>query len=129
MRVAGSRTFTVLEWVVLFGLGIAAVAITESIGVQQKWEDGIVYTVALFTILVIVLRPAWGRPRFWRTLALLFALHVAGAIFLLSTLPLDSRYGVPKLVWSFALAVEGLMMATVLWRNAAIAKGRRSHNE
>lgn len=121
MRVAGSRNFTVLEWAILFGLGIAAIAITEGTGIQQKWEDGVVYTVVLFTVLVIALRPAWGRPHFWRNLALLFVLHVAGTIFVLSTLPLG-RYGVPKLIWSVALMVEGLMMMKVLWRNAAISK-------
>jgi hypothetical protein len=121
MRVAALTKFASLA--ILFALGAASVAISERLGLQQKWEDGVVYTVVLFTVLITVLRPAWRRPHFWRNLALLFALHVAGAILVLSTLPLG-RYGVPKLIWSIALMVEALMMASVLWRNAARSKPR-----
>ena len=122
MRVAALTKFA--SWAILFGLGIASVAISEGLGLQQKWEDGVVYTVVLFTVLITVLRPAWSRPHFWRNLALLFALHVVGTIFLLSTLPLG-KYGVPKLIWSIALIVEALMMASVLWRRAAGSKPKR----
>jgi ABC-type uncharacterized transport system permease subunit len=119
MRVAALTRVTRLA--ILFGLAAAAVAISERVGLQQQWEDGVVYTVALFTVLITVLRPAWSRLHFWRNLALLFVLHVAGTVFVLSTVPLG-KYGVPKLVWSIALMVEGLMLATVLWKRAASSK-------
>jgi hypothetical protein len=119
MRVAALTKFTRLA--ILFGLGVASVGISEGMGLQQKWEDGVVYTVVLFTVLTTVLRPAWGRVLFWRNLALVFALHVLGTIFLLSTLPLG-RYGVPKLIWSVALLVEGLILASILWKSTAGSK-------
>ena len=79
MRVATLTKFA--SWAIIIVLGVAAVAISEGVGLSQKWEEGIGYTVVLFTVLVTVLRPAWGRPRFWRNLALLFTLHVGGRSF------------------------------------------------
>jgi hypothetical protein len=119
MRIAALTRFTRL--VIVIGLLIAAIAISEGVGLQQKWEDGVTYTVVLFGILIVVLRPAWGRPRFWQNVVLLFALHVAGMIFVLPTLPLG-RFGVPKIIWSIGLFIEGFLLLTILWRSAAGSK-------
>jgi hypothetical protein len=106
---------------IVFGLLIAAIAISEGVGLQQKWEDGITYTVVLFAALIVMLRPAWGRPRFWYNVALLFVLHVVGTIFVLWSLPLG-RFGVPKLFWSIALFAEGFLLLSILWKRAAGSK-------
>src|SRR5437588_12054727 len=69
------KDFTASEWGILFGVAAAAIAVTESIGMSQKWEDAIVFTTVLFTTITVVLRKLWGNRTFWRNLFLLLALH------------------------------------------------------
>jgi peptidoglycan/LPS O-acetylase OafA/YrhL len=117
MLVTGSRRFTFWQWAILFGLLSAAIVVSEVSGFKQEWEDGVVYTVVLFAVVIMALRPAWGRRRFLKNLAFLFALHVVGMIVLLSVVPLG-RFGVPKLVWGMACIAEALLIASVLWKRA-----------
>jgi hypothetical protein len=121
MHLSGQKEFTVWEWVILFGLMAAAFAMAEVFGLSRKWEDGVVYTVVLFAVVVLALRPAWGRPAFWQNLVVLFALHVVGMIVVVSVLPVG-RYGIPKLVWSIALMAEALLIGGVLWKRTARSK-------
>jgi len=39
------KKYPILEWVILLGLSAGAVAASEVIGLNQLWEDGVVYTV------------------------------------------------------------------------------------
>lgn len=123
MRVTGSKRFTFWQWAILFGLLAAAIVASEVIGLKQKWEDGIVYTVVLFAVVIMALRSAWGRPRFLQNLAFLFALHLVGMIILLSALPLGT-FGIPKLVWGMACVAEALFVASVLWKRAGRSKSK-----
>ena len=54
--------FGVWGWVAVFSIGGAVVLITESIGIHQKWEDVVVFTVLLFTTLILLYRACWGSP-------------------------------------------------------------------
>src|SRR6266851_9357254 len=97
MRVAGGKKFSIGEWVVMFGLAALAVAVTEFVGVSQKWENAIVYTVLVFTVVIMALRPAWGRRTFWRNLVPIFLLHVLAIVVIEQSLPPGSKgpHGLP----------------------------------
>lgn len=105
----------ITEWVILCGLTICAVAVSEVIGLEQLWEDGVVYTVVVFATIGIALRPAWGRKSFWTSLALIFAGHT---IVLLAVLQAISprRFGIPKLLMIPVGAIESVFIAAVLWK-------------
>ncbi len=123
MRTADGKEFAVWEWAILFGVTAAAIATTDVVGLSQRWEDAVVYTVALFAIVIMALRAAWRRPGFWQNLLLVFALHVVGIAVLISVLPLGT-FGVPKIFWSISLIVEALLVGSVLWKRVAAAKRR-----
>lgn len=75
MRLAGRKTLSISEWVAGIGAVALAVAISKFVGVSQKWENSIVFTVLVFAGVVIVLRPAWGRRVFWSGLIAVFLFH------------------------------------------------------
>src|SRR5947209_3905613 len=87
MRVAGGKTLSIGEWVVSFGVVALAVAIAEFVGVSQKGEHAIVFTVLVFTAVVIALRPAWGRRAFWPSLMAIFLLHCIAIVVVEQSLP------------------------------------------
>src|SRR5581483_11592353 len=52
MRLAGRKRFTLLEWIVLFGLTELALGLAEYSGLDGKWGDAIVYTVVVFGAVI-----------------------------------------------------------------------------
>lgn len=106
------KKFAFLEWIILVGLTIFAVAITETIGLEQPWKDGVVYTIVVFAAVGTVLRPAWGRKSFWTTFALIFVLHTLVLLAVLHAFP----------YWHFGIllvpmgSVEGVIIAGVVWK-------------
>ena len=115
MKICGAERSTVWEWVLIFGLTVAAIAVTKNIGLAQKWQDGIVYTVALFAVITGSMRPAWNLAGFYRNLSLLFLLHIVGMVVLISVLRVGAL-GIPKLIWTMALIAEAVLFSAVLWR-------------
>lgn len=117
MRVAGGKSFNIGEWVLIFGLVALAVATTEFLGVAQKWEHAIVYTVIVFSVVILALRPAWGRKAFWQTLVPVFLLHVLAVVVIEQSLPPGSK-GPRGLPLIGAGMVEGVLIAGVLWKRS-----------
>jgi hypothetical protein len=117
MRVAGGKTLSIGEWVVVFGAVALAVAITEFVGVSQKWEHAIVFTVLVFTAVVIALRPAWGRRAFWPNLIAIFFLHCIAIVVVEQSLPPTSAgpRGLPLVAVGMA---EAVLIASVLWKRS-----------
>ena len=117
MRVAGGKKFGIGEWVLIVVLVALAVAITEFVGVRQKWENAIVYTVLVFTVVIMALRPAWGRSAFWKTLVPIFMLHVLAVVVIEQSLPPGSEgpHGLPLTAAGMA---EGVLIAGVLWKRS-----------
>jgi branched-subunit amino acid permease len=117
MRVAGGKKFSIREWALIVVLVVFAVAITEFVGVRQKWENAIVYTVLVFTVVIMALRPAWGRSRFWKTLVPIFLLHVLAVVVIEHSLPPGSEgpHGLPLTAVGMA---EGVLIASVLWKRS-----------
>ena len=122
MRVAGGKKVSIWEWVVVFGLTALAVAVAEFLGVSDKWENTIVYTVIVFTAVIIALRPAWGRRPFWQTLLPIFLLHCLAVVVVEQSLPSTSAgpHGLPL---DAAGMAEGLLICAVLWK-----RSKRSSN-
>jgi hypothetical protein len=117
MNAAGRKTLSIGEWVAGFVVVGLAVAITQFAGISQKWANTIVFTVLVFSGVVIVLRSAWGRWAFWSSLIAVFLFHciVLAAVEqgLLATS--DGPHGLPMVE---AAMVEGLLIVAVLWRRA-----------
>jgi anti-sigma-K factor RskA len=115
---ARQQNFTILEWVILLGLIASAIAVSELIGLAHQWEDGVVYTVAVFAVVATALRPVWGRATFWRSLALIFTLHVVIVLVAIQALP-SWRFGIPKLLLIPIGGAEGVLIAVVLRKRMA----------
>jgi hypothetical protein len=115
LRMIGQKKSTILELVIFWGLSICAVVASEVIGLNHLWRDGVVYTVVVFTAVLLALRPAWGRKSFWSSLALIFAGHT---IVLLAVLQAMSprRHGIPKLLLIPVFAIEFVFITGMLWK-------------
>ena len=60
-----NSSITFWEWVTIF-LGLAAaIGFSKVAGLSPKWEHATAYTVIVFAVLIIALRPAWRKPLFW----------------------------------------------------------------
>lgn len=113
MKRHSEKDFTAREWIIIFGLGGIALAITGFIGVSQKWEDIIVFSIGLFTVLLITLRELWKAPAFWRNLLIIVAAHFIVLTILAQVLPLG-RFGFPKLVLIAGGLLEGFLILSFL---------------
>ena len=109
------KKFAILEWVILLGLTACAIAASEVIGLNQLWKDGVVYTVVVFSVVLSVLWPAWGRKSFWTSLALIFAGHAIVLLVVLQALP-PRRFGIPKLLLVPIGSIETVFIAGMLWK-------------
>src|SRR5467141_1434087 len=105
MQMIGQKKSTILELVIFWGLSICVVVASEVIGLKQRWEDGVVYTVVLFAAIGTALRPAWGRKSSWTRLALIFAGHTIVLLAALQALPPRRTPG----VWGGILPILELM--------------------
>ena len=111
----GQKKFAILEWVIFLGLSICAVAVSEVVGLNQLWEDAVVYTVVLFAAIGTALRPAWGRKSFWTSLALIFVGHTIVLLVVLQALP-PRRFGIPKLLLVPIGSIESVFIGGMLWK-------------
>jgi hypothetical protein len=78
-----------------------------TVGLNQLWEDGVVYTVVVFATVISVQRPAWRRTSFWTSLALILGAHTLILFSLLQMLT-PNRFGMPKLLLIPLAVVEGI---------------------
>ena len=124
MRLAGLKEFTMLEWIILFAVMAAAVMATERLGLSRQWKDAVIYTVVVFTVVLVALRPAWGRSAFWQTLASVFAVHVVAVFIIIQAFPAAAR-GFPGLFLIIAGMAESVALGGVLWKRAVQSKSDR----
>ncbi len=117
MRLAGRKRFTLLEWIVLFGLTGLALGLAEYSGLDGKWGDAIVYTVVVFGAVILVLRPAWGRTSLWTGVPALLFLHTIVLLFGLQLLPAGLRR-LPWIILTGIGMLEALLLASILWKRA-----------
>jgi hypothetical protein len=109
----------VSEWLLLFGLIAIAIVLTKLLGLSGRWSDAIIYTVVVFTVVIQMLRPAWDRPILWRSLSLVFALHVIGILIVVEVMP-RSWLGIPGLLMTIVGVTEGLVLVALLWKKAGL---------
>jgi hypothetical protein len=110
---------TVSEWLLLFGLIAIAVASTKLLGFSRRWSDALIYTVVVFTVVIQMLRPAWNRLILWRSLSLIFVLHVVGTLFVVEVMPRSWR-GIPGLFMTLVGVTESLGVVAILWKKAGL---------
>jgi hypothetical protein len=117
MSAEASKGFRIWEWAVILGLMIVAAEVPQFVGLDQRWEEPIVYTVVLFTVLTLALRPAWDRRVFWASLAVIFVLHSIALVVVEYSFPsaMQGFHGFPQIIVAMA---EGLLIAIVLWRSS-----------
>jgi hypothetical protein len=117
MSAEASKGFRIWEWAALLGLAVVAEAVAQLAGLNQRWEEAIVYTVVLFAVLTLALRPAWDRKVFWASLAAIFVLHSIALVVVEYSFPsaMQGFHGFPRTIVAMA---EGLLIAGVLWRSS-----------
>ena len=113
--VTRQRKTAIIDWAVLLGVCISAVAVCETVGLDPMWRDGVVYTVILFATIVSALRPAWRRKSFWTSLGLIWAGHTILLVGILQALP-ARRHGLPKLLLIPIALIEGSLILAILWK-------------
>lgn len=115
MRVTKSNKSAILEGTIIAGSTITAVVVAEKIGLADKWENALVYTVMVFSVVIAVLRSGWGSAAFWWRLAGLFLLHVIimTTISLMLSPEAQGLHGIPMII---AVMAESLVIASILWR-------------
>ena len=111
----GQKKFAILEWAIFLALSVGAVVACEVIGLNQLWEDGVVYTVVVFAAILTAIRPEWRRKSFWKSLAITFIAHTVVVLAVLHELS-PRRFGVPKLLLVPIGAIEGVVIAGILWK-------------
>jgi hypothetical protein len=124
MRIAAGKSYTAWEWILLFTLLAITTIATRAFGLSRNLSDAVIYTVVIFAVVITALRPAWGRPTFWRNLALIFVLHLIAVLVFLRTLPNDG-HGVPGVPMIIAGTAEALLVGGTLWKRAVRSKHNR----
>jgi hypothetical protein len=119
MKTPQSRN-SVLEWSLLLGLIVIAIVLSKLFGLNQRCSDALVYTVVVFTVVIQMLRPAWGRPALWRSLFLIFALHVIAILIFLEAMPRNWR-GIPGLLMTIVGMTEGILVISTLWKKMGLS--------
>jgi hypothetical protein len=97
------------------GLGVLAAWVADLHMVTENTATAAGYTAITFACLVMALRPAWNRLRFWIDLAALLVLHLIIVLLLVNYL--DSH--LIRLNWVMGLplvVVELLVFLGLLWR-------------
>jgi hypothetical protein len=117
VRLAGHKHFTVFEWAVIIGFAAVAIVVADLLGLHDKWNDVFVYTVVLFGVVLLALRPAWGRRTFWTNAIVALSLHLVAVIIVVQALPV-SMARLPWLVLIGIGMLEGLLLAGLLWKGA-----------
>jgi hypothetical protein len=123
MNVVGRKRPTVGEWLLVGAILVFTVGATEFLGATQKLENAVVYTVLVFTALIIALRPMWGRRAFWHDLVLVFLFHLLGVVIVYHVLPLGTQglHGLPLVEVGL---VELTLLISVLAKRAMKSNSR-----
>jgi hypothetical protein len=128
MRVSKSNKQAILEWTIVAGSVITATVVAEKVGLDDKWENALVYTVITFSVVIAVLRSAWGSAGFWWKLAGIFVLHVIIMTSILQILSPESQgfHGIPMII---AGTAEIFLIASISLRGVRSSNKRSSPDD
>lgn len=132
MHTVGRAESRLLKGIIVFGSPTCAIAASERMRVSPLLEDIVVYTVAVFAVVVAVLMPAWRRPALWKYLALVFTGHVIAVTFVIAVLrefpPSQFRFGIPKLLLIPVALAEGVVVTGMLWKRTVASEPSGTHS-
>jgi hypothetical protein len=97
---------TIGEWLVGGCVVITAVVAGKPAHLAPKWQDALVYTVIVFTGVLIALRPAWHKAVFWAWFLPIFLAHTLAIYFITRALPPASE-GLQGLLLILSVVAEG----------------------
>jgi hypothetical protein len=117
MCAADRKRPSIGEWVAAFVAVGIAFAVSEFLGISQRWETAVAFTVLLFSGVLIGTRPVWGRGAFWPDLIAVFLLHCVILGGIERSLPAESAgpRGIPMMA---AIMVEGVFIIVVLFKRS-----------
>lgn len=116
--------FTILEWFIIVGATALAIAVSELIGLPHHWKDAAVYTVVVFTVVILALKPVWHRAALWRSFALVFVGHIVVLLVAVQAVP-HGRFGFPVLLLVPIGGVEGVLIAALLRKRMAALRASK----
>lgn len=95
--------------------GLCAWLVAHAARLTGNSEDAVVVTGVIFGAIILALRPAWCRVRFWRDLCVAFLVHVCLLAMLVQILRTRAiTVGGP--FETICAIVEAIAIASVLWR-------------
>ena len=94
--------------------------LSEYAGLPTRWGNALLYTVVLFTLLIIVCRSDWSMPAFWRTVGVIFVIHSFLVILLMQIMP-NSDKGIVGLPRTLAGLAEGCVILWALGKRGALS--------
>src|ERR1700754_4956595 len=98
MRIGRNKSL-IGQWSVIIA-GVASLVVLAEffdIDIEGIVRDAIIYTVIVFAVVIVALRPAWRCRGFWMNLTLLLSGHIILLLVVIQVLP-PSRAGVPKIL-------------------------------
>ena len=124
MQLEGGKGFRFWEWIVIFGALAAGIAITARLSIRQGVSDIVIYTIVVFTVVLLALRQAWQSLTFWTSLLIAFCFHTIAAVIVLNIGRLrNQRFtGLPLIVVG---VVEGLSIAAFVWKRVRFDGSRK----
>ena len=106
------------------GLGFLVWWILQSHKLSDNVAHATAYSVIVFVLLAISLRPAWRRIQLWADLLILLVLHSILLLLLVNFLDTHSV----RLNWALAMPFvlfEGFLALAVLWRRNMTGKAEK----
>lgn len=118
----------VLEWMLLFGTLAVAVVTTKALHLREILADAVLYTVIVFSVVILALRAAWRRIVFWQNLIPVFMLHLIAVSVVVESFPRDS-HGFSLIPFTLMAIVEALLIAGFVWRRTVQSDRPQRHRD
>jgi hypothetical protein len=117
---ANSNELGIWSWIIIILACAASVVLSELGGLRGKWEDIIVFTTLLFSILLFLYRPLWRTRSFWQIFVVTFIIH-AVAISVVLRVQLKNSTAASGLLMTAITMLEALLII-IAWDRWALKK-------
>jgi hypothetical protein len=116
------------EWLAIVVVAAVMFLVSEYAGLPARWGNALLYTVVLFTIMIVSFHSDWRRRVFWRTLGLIFVMHSLSVGLLVQTMPNSDR-GIAGLPMTLTALTESCVILGVLWKRKAISRPKSRNGD